>query len=142
MGRILFSAAFVDEGTHWHVIFNLVASPSGEDEAATRERLRQAGIEINNPNPCTGSQVNGCTTVAGLPTDLIIRALTELKKECQCGLMITGGTEAGHRTHGPGKGIIDLKKNYLKPGETRTLDSYIFNAALNQTPQTFDGAID
>ena len=65
------------------------------------------GVSVNNP-PCTMGQTTGCTNVNALPMNAI-SGLVNMKKECKCDVMITGGTEGGHQTHGPGKAIVDLR---------------------------------
>lgn len=74
------------------------------DDATVRSQL--AGISVNN-GPCLLGQTRGCTNLNGLPPGAI-QALKTLDVDCGCSLMITGGTEGGHATHGPGLGIVDL----------------------------------
>lgn len=57
----------------------------------------------------------GCTTLFGLPPS-VLEDLVELKENCEsrysvgntCRILITGGTEAGHASHGVGLPIVDL----------------------------------
>lgn len=75
---------------------------------ATKIRLLNAGVQINNNgNYCLEGQTTGCTNLNGLPDNAVID-LINLKKACNCGVVVTGGTEGGHLTHGPGKSIVDL----------------------------------
>ena len=34
--------------------------------------------------------------------------LIQINKDCNCKITITGGTETGHLSHGPGDSIVDL----------------------------------
>ncbi|TSC70549.1 MAG: hypothetical protein CEO12_270 [Parcubacteria group bacterium Gr01-1014_46] len=91
------------------------------DDASVRATL--VGIGINHP-PCLAGETQGCTNVNGLPAGAVTGLLT-LKKACNgCTIMITGGTEGGHATHGPGKQIVDLRPenalNYYIWGDGNT----------------------
>ena len=82
-----------------------------QNEIETREKIARLGngrITINHDNACPIGQTTGCTNVAELP-DLAINSLVALTESCDCDLVITGGTEPGHETHGPGISIVDLK---------------------------------
>ena len=92
------------------------------DEDTTRAVLAEAGWTVNNQADCGGltftqyAQANGgqrCTSVAGLPQHTIDR-LDSLRDQvgANSGLFVlTGGTEAGHATHGAGNNIADLGLN-------------------------------
>lgn len=81
-----------------------------------------SGITVNNP-PCSDGGTSGCTNVVGLPQGAII-GLATVQAGCTfqsgsiCNIKITGGTEGGHVSHGPGIPVVDLAKN-------STLDSFI-----------------
>jgi len=79
------------------------------EEQTVRDRLKQAGIIINNP-PCAAGQTTGCTNVGGLPENAIV-GIIELKDKCKCAITITGGSEGGHTTHGPGNPVVDIRPN-------------------------------
>jgi len=83
-------------------------------EVAVRTALSGIGI---NAGACSPNQTRGCTNVAGLP-QVAIDGLLGLKSACNCDFTITGGTEGGHETHGPGKSIIDLSP-------TSSLNTYL-----------------
>jgi len=93
------------------------ASTGPGSEVAVRTALAGIGKKA----PCAPNQTRGCTNVAGLP-QIAIDGLLALTKSstggCGCGLTITGGTEGGHATHGPGKAIVDLNP-------TSALNSYL-----------------
>lgn len=91
--------------------------PAPEAELAAREAFKALGIGINNP-PCTGSSGSGCTNVVGL--EVIRPFLGGIASDLggctaenwdakRCPVTVTGGTEPGHKTHGPGKQIVDLR---------------------------------
>lgn len=79
------------------------------DETKTRDELASAGVSINK-NPCQGKNFRtvsgGCTDVAGLPQPAINR-LKEVGNEIG-GFTLTGGTEAGHSSHGIGNSVVDV----------------------------------
>jgi len=95
-------------------------------EAKVREELKNAGIGINNPNSCgdlayqtyLSTYSAPCTSVAGLPNNIIDKlkgavktgacANYELSNPGQKCIVITGGAEKGHATHGVGKNVVDL----------------------------------
>jgi hypothetical protein len=111
--------------------------PSGvgltEDEA--RNQLADKNVKINNDGRICGGltydqykvQHNGlsCTNLDGLSQESIDQII-QLKRDCNCEVMITGGTEAGHSAggtygaHAPGGTAIDINRN----GNT-ALDNYI-----------------
>src|SRR3989344_2996175 len=72
-------------------------------------------VTINN-NPCVTGATSGCTNVVGLPQQAI-EGVKSFALTCQiamgknCFVEITGGTEGGHATHGPGLAVIDIGKN-------------------------------
>lgn len=81
------------------------AALENPDEKAIRTQL--VGISVN-ADPCAPNQTRGCTNLAGLPQYAVNR-LNSLKNICGCDLMITGGTEGGHASHGPGQAKVDLR---------------------------------
>lgn len=79
--------------------------------------LGQAYIYVNN-SACTTGNTRLCTNLNDLP-QVAISGLTSLAGACsRCNLLITGGTEGGHSSHGPGNAAVDLNpdsglNNYL-----------------------------
>lgn len=69
-------------------------------------------ITVNNDGqPCTTGGTSGCTNLVGLP-DAAYSGVKELEKDCgDCGIIITGGTEGGHASHGPNLPVLDLSTN-------------------------------
>ncbi|HPI24734.1 MAG TPA: hypothetical protein PL159_02140, partial [Candidatus Paceibacterota bacterium] len=72
----------------------------GNNEQATREALKSQGIEVKK-QPCNGRDyrtvAGGCTDVAGMP-QLAVDRLGEMDREMGGGIVLTGGTETGHKT--------------------------------------------
>ena len=94
--------------------------------AVNLQALNAAGISINHNNvPCTAAQmvpatpsrIPPCTSVDQLP-QASISMLVSLRNACGCTVLLTGGTEPGHSTHGVGRNAVDLNKN-------TTLDNFI-----------------
>jgi hypothetical protein len=98
-----------------------------QEDPAVRKQLKDAGISINKPVCPTITDTN-CTTVGGLPADTISMLLS-LRSSCPTGnLEVTGGTERGHDSHGPGKYPVDIG---IKAG---TLNSCIRAGEKKETP--------
>ncbi|HEY4515783.1 MAG TPA: pilin [Candidatus Paceibacterota bacterium] len=78
-------------------------------DKVVRDRLEDPNVGIRiNAGPCLQGQGYGCTNLNGLP-ESAIQGLITLKKDCGCGVMVSGGTEPGpHKTHGVGDPIVDL----------------------------------
>ncbi len=103
---------------------------SGENisssEEATRKYILSKGVTIvssgNNSgvvDACPDGEKffdykertgRSCTSVRGLATSTIDK-IGNLKKDCNCSVAISGGTEEGHQTHGPNHpSTLDLEK--------------------------------
>jgi len=82
-----------------------------------RKTLTAAGVGVKS-NTCN-LVGDTCTSVYGMPQKAI-QGLIELKKKCNCEVLVTGGSECWmHKTHGPGKEATDLHdsdslKAYIK----------------------------
>ncbi len=79
------------------------------DDAAVRSQLASlpnGGIGINKKVCITPTQTS-CTTVGGMPAETV-SMLSSLRQTCSGTITITGATEAGHKSHGPGKTPVDL----------------------------------
>lgn len=87
-----------------------------------RQKLANAGVGINKAE-CSNAADTDCTSVYGLPGSTIDNIIN-IKSKCGCDVTITGGTEAGHRTHGVGLPIVDLRY-------TKTLADWIKNNYLS-----------
>jgi hypothetical protein len=103
---------------------------TGENEA--RSILASNGISVNK-QPCPSGASTGCTDLDGIRKEAIDGA-TELKEDCNCNVVVTGGTEAGHASgiysHTNGykldfrkdaglneyiRGEYDIEKNFSDP---------------------------
>ncbi len=78
----------------------------GGDEEAVRDQLRASGVRIEK-DPCQGSQTVGCANVAGLG-ERAIAGLASAAQYCNGCILITGGTEPGHVSHGLGLSVVDV----------------------------------
>ena len=77
-----------------------------KNDPAVRAQLNGNNISVNKPVCGDPTQTN-CTTVGGLPGVTLIM-LSNLRKTCGGKIEVTGGTEAGHSSHGPGKTPVDI----------------------------------
>jgi hypothetical protein len=80
-----------------------------------------------NKGPCTYSAQTDCTSVAGLPQS-VVDALKTLGNVAGP-IVLSGGTEAGHKTHGPGQVVFDLRmtqklNDYVKKNATQSAASF------------------
>jgi hypothetical protein len=83
---------------------------SHEDTVA---RFAPSNIHTNkNDVPCTEAQFNeakpSCTSLAFMPEETI-QMILKINSLCNCTVVITGGTEPGHQTHGENKRPFDLR---------------------------------
>lgn len=89
------------------------------------------GILTNN-GPCTSGGTSGCTNLVGLP-DVAFNNLKGLASQCNCTLVVTGGTEGGHAEHRPGLAVYDL-------APSSQLNTYLRNPnPTNGTNVTING---
>jgi len=82
------------------------------NDAAVRSQLANlpsGGIGVNK-NVCPTTQHKVCTSLGGLHPDTI-SMLAELRNTCSGKITVSGGTEAGHSSHGPGRTPVDLSLN-------------------------------
>ena len=86
-------------------------------EQAYRQQLAQINVFVNNNECPPGSNGQGCTNVADLP-GRAKSGISNLASRINGALVITGGTEPGHMTHGPGKPMVDFRL-------TENLNAYI-----------------
>ncbi len=80
-------------------------------EAAVRAELALHNITVNQDACEPGEGVPDCINVGDLPGNAISRLVALAEEDCGCSLRITGGTENGHETHGPGLPMVDLQRN-------------------------------
>ena len=121
------------------VSWPLGPAPSGtvSDTTALREELKSAGITLNKEN-CAYQGQTSCTSLYGLP-ESTIQALKDLEK-ISGPFVITGGTEPGHQTHGPGNPIVDIRYSTMKESSLLALinsgkiSSYICELGSKKLP--------
>ncbi|MGC9046584.1 MAG: pilin [Minisyncoccia bacterium] len=80
------------------------------DDATARCMLQARGISVNKSN-CTYIGQTNCTSLDGITATAVHGAiqLAQLAKKNNKNITITGGTEYWlHKTHGPGKSILDI----------------------------------
>jgi Ca2+/Na+ antiporter len=97
---------------------------------AVRRYLEAGGVQVKS-NQCTRRGQSGCTSVFGLPGSAI-EGLIALKASCGCEVFVSGGTEAGHVTHGVGNAIVDLRHN-------SSLDTYLKNVVCGKSGRNVYG---
>ena len=96
------------------------------NEQAARSALQQAGITVNKGACPIGASYQsvpgGCTSLNGIK-GLVVEEIVALKQNCQCPIVVSGGTELGHAqgaiSHASGD-KVDLQTS-------PALDSYIQN---------------
>ena len=93
-----------------------------QNDASIRSQLKTNNIHVNKP-VCQDPSKTGCTTVGGL-TNSTLSMLSQLRSTCSGTIIITGGTETGHKSHGPGLDPVDIS---IKDG-----------GQLNNCIQSFD----
>ncbi len=94
--------------------------------------LQNAGVKVSSSGNCYDISNASCTSLSGMP-EYAIQFIINLQKNSGCpansdnGVVVTGGTEVGHQTHGYGLPVFDLR-------DTSCLKSYIQNnlAAIKQ----------
>jgi hypothetical protein len=85
-----------------------VAIPGQLSDVVAKQRLSAAGIGVKN-NVCANVGDSNCTTLEGIPAKAI-NGLIAMKNSCgSCSFFVTGGTEGGHKSHGPGRPMIDVR---------------------------------
>lgn len=97
---------------------------SAGNEQEVRQALDDRGVDVKK-QPCNGRDYNtvagGCTDVQDLPQHSINR-LGEINDEMGGGVILTGGTEAGHSpAHAPGNNTVDLS---LTPQVAQYVDNH------------------
>ena len=98
--------------------------------------LSKANIHTNHGDqPCTELEFRqttpSCTSLAYLPQRTHVM-LTKLASECSsCTIIISGGTEPGHSSHGEGKDPVDIR---IKGSKDETDPLYIFLKSKDPSP--------
>jgi hypothetical protein len=90
-------------------------SASSGADATIRSQLASDGITINKADCPTQTSTN-CTSLDGLPSTAVT-GLESLQTSCKTAsggtgcVVVTGGTEAGHVSHGQGIATVDVRYN-------------------------------
>jgi hypothetical protein len=93
---------------------------SGNTDENIRQALMAVGISIVSSGNCNDINDPTCTSLQGLPWS-VVDGLIAMKNACiGCNLIVTGGTEVGHQTHGPGKARVDIDN-------TPTVNQYVYS---------------
>jgi hypothetical protein len=72
-----------------------------------RTALLSNGVLVNKAN-CRNASQTSCTSLDQLPWSIAL-LLGQMKLACPtCTIVISGGTEAGHKSHAKGKAVFDL----------------------------------
>ncbi len=77
------------------------------DERA-RAYLVENSVSVNKAN-CTSPSQTNCTSLEQWPTVMAGTAVG-IRRNCNCEVVVTGGTEAGHATHGRGRAAMDMRR--------------------------------
>src|SRR3989344_1730509 len=106
----------------------LAPAPGTYSDVEARDILRLAGIGVNRENCETALQTD-CTSLNGIPKSAI-NYLLELDRRCGAnnltcqGFVVTGGTEAGHVTHGTNKSAVDIVPTNLPTDSAQRAQRY------------------
>jgi len=71
-------------------------------------------VSVVSSGHCSDPNNSACTSLQGIPRWVIYENLKYLGQSCRddsgnkCVIIVTGGTETGHQTHGPGLPVVDL----------------------------------
>lgn len=91
--------------------------PSNLSHESIAALLKENNIGVWSSRNCSTRTQKGCTSFEGLPL-FVVDKLKSIKNGCGCNVMVTGGTETGHKSHGVGIPVIDLNFN-------RTIAEYL-----------------
>ncbi len=96
---------------------------SSSQDTEIRAVLQNENIFINKQN-CEVVGYIGCTSLDGLPP-MAVNGVINIKRALgyKGSVTITGGTEAGHKEHGQGKPVIDLR--FCPAGDCLNIDKNI-----------------
>jgi len=69
---------------------------------------------ITRNRVCGDPNISICTSLEGIPV-IAIEKLNQIRINCNCNIVITGGTETGHASHGRGLAVMDLRFSDQNP---------------------------
>ncbi len=105
-----------------------------KNDSTVRKQLLDNNITVNK-GVCNNPTQTSCTTVGGWPQETVTM-LMQLRNTCSGGIEVTGGNEAGHSSHGPGKSPVDLSMN--KPGNLNAcISAFPAGPTLNYCKKTY-----
>ncbi len=84
-----------------------VAVGSGEYTHEEAIAALNSGITTNKPG-CTLQTDPNCTSLTRIPRGAI-DGINAIQAKCGCSIVISGGTEVGHASHGPGIATVDMR---------------------------------
>ncbi len=86
-------------------------APLSLDAAAALAQLNAHHVTLSSSGNCSTQTNSSCTSLEGMPQNAIdfLSGLGDWCTTNGCSVTVTGGTEVGHKTHGPGKAIFDLR---------------------------------
>lgn len=88
------------------------------------------GITISSSGGCSDPNNPRCTSLEGIPA-FAIDKLNEIHQNCNCSIVITGGTEVGHRSHGQRLPILDLRFRDQNPNLLRGIELTGYTVDVN-----------
>ena len=115
---------------------NYAARLASHNQIATRFSASNIKTNYNN-TPCTEAQFNetkpSCTSLAFMKEETV-QLILKLKTLCNCVVVVTGGTEPGHLSHGENKRPVDLRLTGTRGSTNNTDPLYVFikNTASNK----------
>lgn len=117
-----------------------VRSIDASSDEEVRDILTGEGFSINKNNCATLAQTD-CTSLANLPNFAIedLLAFQQMYRSAyNSNLMITGGTEAGHNSHGPNQPMVDIDDKDLG-GNINNLRQFVMDNSTRVYQTTVDG---
>ncbi|HWH07077.1 MAG TPA: pilin [Candidatus Paceibacterota bacterium] len=72
-----------------------IVNSGGLTHAAAAARLQAAGISVVSTGNCSDKTRANCTSLDGIRSNTVDQAIA-VKQACDCDVVVTGGTEAGH----------------------------------------------
>jgi hypothetical protein len=95
------------------------AAGTGNLTQANAEAALAAGISTSSTGNCTDPSNASCTSLEQIPASVVAR-INAIRSASGCSLVITGGTETGHQTHGAGRGSVDFREDACLGGFLQT----------------------
>lgn len=77
-------------------------------DAQSRQYLSENSVSVNKSD-CSSPGQTDCTSLGEFP-QIMAGTAAGIRRACNCEVVITGGTEAGHSTHGKGRAAMDMRR--------------------------------